>query len=401
MNILFIAPIQIHANSSAGAETINLYINELAKQNNKIRVIAIDEGRFTHPNIKYVKLKQNLEKNAFFSKLYKGFGWIFYPQSKYLYKTLPKQRKEIFQILNTMKMEGYDPDTIMLETTSTILLVEKIKKIFPKALCVASLHDFAFQGSQRKAALEQSRIKKIIRNRYLKKAEYREIQALEHAHIIAPHNSGNVEILQKYDSLKNKKIFPIVPYYADEYVHNDMTQSYDLLFYGLMNRPENYTAAEWFIENVMPHLPEQYRFIVLGGKPTAELLKKKSERIIVTGFVSEKVVKEYFEQSMALVVPLLFGSGIKTKILTAMSAGLPVITNAIGIEGIDAKVDVEYRYCETPEEYVETIKYIKQNIDEYLVLCNSSREFMKTKYNKKLCGRELNKLLHEFVLKES
>ena len=44
--------------------------------------------------------------------------------------------------------------------------------------------------------------------------------------------------------------------------------------------------------------------------------------------------------------PIAFGSGIKTKILEAMAAGLPVLTNAVGAEGIAAEVGKDFLVLE-------------------------------------------------------
>ena len=53
MKILYIAPIKIDANASAGAETINIYINQLAKMGNEVCVLAFSEGRVKQDNITY------------------------------------------------------------------------------------------------------------------------------------------------------------------------------------------------------------------------------------------------------------------------------------------------------------------------------------------------------------
>ena len=113
-----------------------------------------------------------------------------------------------------------------------------------------------------------------------------------------------------------------------------------------MNRPENYLSVEWFVKNVFIELPSKYRFIIMGGKPVDSIRKLESNRIIVTGFLEECEVKRYFENSFCMVAPLLYGSGIKTKILSSLNAGLPVLTNSIGIEGINAHDKKEYLHCE-------------------------------------------------------
>ena len=55
-----------------------------------------------------------------------------------------------------------------------------------------------------------------------------------------------------------------------------------------------------------------------------------------------------------------------------MAMGVPVLTNSIGIEGIDARDGFEYLHCETPEEYEETIRLInKGSIDSEKIAKNA------------------------------
>ena len=56
--------------------------------------------------------------------------------------------------------------------------------------------------------------------------------------------------------------------------------------------------------------------------------------------------------------PLILGAGIKVKILEAMYSGIPVLTNDIGIEGIEAEDKKDYYHCVTAEEYEKVIRTI-------------------------------------------
>ena len=55
----------------------------------------------------------------------------------------------------------------------------------------------------------------------------------------------------------------------------------------------------------------------------------------VTGTVPD--VKPYYARAFASVVPLRVGGGTRLKILEAMAAGVPVISTAIGAEGLTVR----------------------------------------------------------------
>ena len=96
------------------------------------------------------------------------------------------------------------------------------------------------------------------------------------------------------------------------------------------------------------------RLIVLGGNPSIDLRQMECERILVTGFVDS--IAPFFQNAMCFIAPLILGAGIKVKVLEAISAGVPVLTNNIGIEGIFAKDQTEYFHCETPGDYENIIR---------------------------------------------
>ena len=101
--------------------------------------------------------------------------------------------------------------------------------------------------------------------------------------------------------------------------------------------------------------------------------------ICVTGFVDD--ITPYFENSLCLVAPLVLGAGIKIKILEAMSSGLPVLTNEIGIEGINAVNERDYFFCKTPEDYERRILSLSENPDIGIKMDSMAKKFVKEQFN--------------------
>lgn len=394
MKILYIAPIDLNPGASAGAETINIYIDELSKKGNEIYVVSFSDGRTRRSNIEYFNIDVS-QKYTANNKFLKALGWILFPSNPYLYKTSWKVRKSINQKILLLKDEGID--VVVLETASAYLLWKSVKKIFPNAIIVASVHDIAYQGTYRKMALEKSKIKLLIRKRYYKNAKRIEVAALKHMDLIMPHNKDNIDILRDNIGIKNKKYFPLVPYYETGFDHDNCTKSHDILFYGLMSRPENYESILWFLDNVFDKIDDKFRLIIMGGKPPESIVKRVSKRIIVTGFVDDVIVKKYYENCFCMVVPLLYGSGIKTKVLSALHAGLPVLTNDVGIEGIPAKDGYEYLHCDNVDDYVENLNLLASDRIKYKKICNNARKVTERGYNHDECAKRLEMLLYDLI----
>lgn len=104
-------------------------------------------------------------------------------------------------------------------------------------------------------------------------------------------------------------------------------------------------------------------------------------------------IEPYFESAMCLVAPLVLGAGIKVKILESLSSGIPVLTNDIGIEGIQAVHEREYFHCTEPSEYEKYIRALyNKEIDEEK-LEENSRQFMKKNFDIKKSLNDYKEML--------
>ena len=75
------------------------------------------------------------------------------------------------------------------------------------------------------------------------------------------------------------------------------------------------------------------------------------------------------------------GAGIKVKVIEALSAGIPILTNDIGIEGIQAVNGESYFHCETPEEYAAIVRKIFNDEVDLINLQKSQRQVIVNHFN--------------------
>jgi glycosyltransferase involved in cell wall biosynthesis len=88
------------------------------------------------------------------------------------------------------------------------------------------------------------------------------------------------------------------------------------------------------MDQVIDKMPD-VKFRIIGRGKSAELVRlthRYAGVVSLEGFVVD--LDAVFRESCAMVVPLLFGSGVKIKTLEALSRGLPVISTDFGVEGI-------------------------------------------------------------------
>jgi len=95
----------------------------------------------------------------------------------------------------------------------------------------------------------------------------------------------------------------------------------------------NEAAVRLLLERVVPRLPEGMRLLIAGGVGDGFPFAS-GKRVIVTGSVPD--VLPYFHAADVAVNPVETGGGTNIKLLQYLATGLPVVSSAFGVRGLDA-----------------------------------------------------------------
>lgn len=142
-----------------------------------------------------------------------------------------------------------------------------------------------------------------------------------------------------------------------KYFTNSATESeVKLVFLGDMSTPPNNDAVKYFVDEIYPEVlrEESVKFYIVGRNPSGYINGlKENPDIVVTGCVDD--VRKYLAKGSIFITPMISGTGIKNKILEAMSMELPVVSTSIGISGIDSTDQVHYLRADTPGEFKNNV----------------------------------------------
>lgn len=111
----------------------------------------------------------------------------------------------------------------------------------------------------------------------------------------------------------------------------------DILFVAGFGHPPNEDAAIWLAESIFPKVLElvpDARLYLVGSNPTARVEALARGRVVVTGFVEDSVLFDFYSKCRVAVVPLRYGAGIKSKVVEALQQGLPLVTTSVGAQGL-------------------------------------------------------------------
>ena len=125
-----------------------------------------------------------------------------------------------------------------------------------------------------------------------------------------------------------------------------------IVFCGAMDWLPNVDGAQWFAAEIWPLILQKHPDCTLtlaGRSPSSAVKSLTSPQVQVTGTVAD--IRPYLWNAALAIVPLRIGGGTRLKIYEAMAAGVPVVSTAIGAEGLAVTDQRDILLADTPSEF--------------------------------------------------
>ena len=171
----------------------------------------------------------------------------------------------------------------------------------------------------------------------------------------------------------------------DKFSVNSYSQNKEknIVFTGIMSYQPNKDAMVYFVKNIFRKLRELHpgvKLYIVGKEPDKEIWNMKSEDIIVTGFVDDIV--EYIAKATIYISPLRFGTGMKNKVLEAMSTSKCIVASPTSVEGInELKHGRNIYIANNDKEWIEYIGILLEDDIKRASFGNECRTIIEEKYN--------------------
>lgn len=168
----------------------------------------------------------------------------------------------------------------------------------------------------------------------------------------------------------------------------------EILFCGMMSYPPNQDAAFFFADQIFPSIQERIpnAHLTIIGKNTPERVMKLGMRagITVAGYVPS--MEPYYDKAAIVVVPLLNGGGSRIKILEAFSYQRPVVSTAIGAEGLDVDNGEHIIIADEPSDFANQCVELLNNSEERKRITLSAYNLVKDKYDIPVFHRKMDEV---------
>jgi len=112
----------------------------------------------------------------------------------------------------------------------------------------------------------------------------------------------------------------------------------NVVFYGAMSNPMNRDAAQFLVQDILPHLRRRVpgvRLTIVGAFAGPDILElaARNPDVTVTGYVED--VRQPLAAAGVVVCPLRYGYGIRGRVYELMSLSVPLVVTPVAVEGME------------------------------------------------------------------
>ena len=158
-----------------------------------------------------------------------------------------------------------------------------------------------------------------------------------------------------------------------------------LLFVGGFNHPPNREAVSWFLEQIYSDLYKQgIPLVIAGSKVPAAFYEyeKKFPGLRICADVSDEELNRLYENTRIAIVPLLFGAGVKGKVIESMAKGVPIVGTDIAFEGMPKDGNYKYKGVNTAGDFCGAILSLYNNNKLWSELSEFGQKYVEENFNR-------------------
>jgi glycosyltransferase involved in cell wall biosynthesis len=288
-------------------------------------------------------------------------------------------------------------DVVYLGHLGMAAYLKRIRRLAPGARVVLEEHNVEWEIFERLAPTFRMPMRLVARleARALKAYEGGAMRAVDATIAIS---RADADALGK---LSGTAATVVPTYIAAGAARREQTSAPALVYAGLLAWQPNAQGLDWFCKDVWP--------IIRRLVPDATLtiagpgLRKNADGslavppnwslpgITTVGYVND--LEEVYRTSVAMVAPVLGGSGVRMKLLEAMRAGMPTVTTTDGAAGLAVSDGREMFIADTADRFAEKLGLLLADANLRERVRQAGYEYMREHHSLRAAGKELRPAL--------
>ncbi len=158
-----------------------------------------------------------------------------------------------------------------------------------------------------------------------------------------------------------------------------------VVFTGSMDSRSNVEGVEFLMREVWPLILRrrpQARAVIVGRHPPDTLVAEARTRGLAwefSGFVDD--VRPYVTRAHVYVIPLRVGSGTRLKVFEAMAMGRPIVSTALGVEGLAVTDGTDYLAADTAGTFAAAVLALLDDAARRAAIASAARELVVQRFS--------------------
>ncbi len=255
-----------------------------------------------------------------------------------------------------------DYDVVYIGQLGMAAYLAKARRLAPRARIVLEEHNVEWEIFRRLAPTFRFAMRQVARleANALRRYERRVLRAVDATIAISDADARALRGLAGVTA-------SVVPTYIEPVSERvERTRAPSLGYTGLLGWQPNAQGLDWFCKEVWPlvraRVPEATLTIAGPG------LNRRADSsldvpsgwclpgITTVGYVDD--LEEVYRSSLAMVAPIVGGSGVRMKLLESMRAGMPTVTTTDGAAGLAVESGREMFVADDPARFAEAVAQV-------------------------------------------
>ena len=304
-------------------------------------------------------------------KIYTKFLKIFFKTKHKRNVDLNKLKKGYLRSFeNILKTNDYD--IIIISYTVWSPLIQNIKKIAPNAKTIIDTHDFI-------TAQHQNELHFNIGYYFRREIEtlkfYDEVWAI------------SIEEYFIFDQFLEDSSTKLVPHGTKNNVSKQSENKTIDLLYVASDNPHNVKSIAWFLQEVYPKISKEIKITFVG-----KICKHVPDIDNITKIPFVKDLDTLYKVAKVCLCPMLTGTGLKIKVVEALSYGLPVVCNTRGVDGLLNKIDNGCLVSDLAEDFSASIIRLLNDENYYHKIQSQAASFFEKSLSEDIVHKKLDEI---------